>query len=147
MSEEGVETVRVPIAEGVMHVPEGPSEEAYLIGSRCSSCGEVHFPPRACCRRCSHMQLETVPLSRTGRLYSFTTVLVRLPGAKVDPPYHVGVVELPEGERLRTLVAPEAEQPLSIGAEMELVFDVVYSDEQGRDVVGWKFAPVSRGKA
>lgn len=145
MSSEASKKEQIPIGEGLFVIPTSPSEKPYLIGSKCRSCGEVIFPPRYCCRRCSSRNLEEVGLSRRGKLCAFTSILVKLPGAKLKPPYFVGIVELPEGERIRTLLTDSSPASL-IGDEMELVIDVVYKDESGREVLGWKFKPVREGE-
>jgi uncharacterized OB-fold protein len=137
---------QIPIGEGLFVIPSSPSEKPYLVGSKCRSCGEVVFPPRRCCRRCSSRDLEEVALSRRAKLYSFTCIMVKLPGANLEPPYFTGIVELPEGERIRTLLTESSPASLKIGDEMELVIDVVYKDESDREVLGWKFKPVGRGK-
>ena len=72
--------------------------------------------------------------------------MVKLPGAKLEPPYFVGLVELPEGERIRTLLTDSDPASLRIGDEMEVVIDVVYEDESGREVLGWKFKSVRKGE-
>ena len=49
--------------------------EPHLIGSRCSACGTYYFPKlESFCRNpaCESTQFETVELSRTGKLWSFT---------------------------------------------------------------------------
>lgn len=132
---------QIPIGEGLFVIPLSPSEKPYLVGSKCRSCGEIVFPPRYCCRRCSSRDLEEVALSRRAKLCAFTSILVKLPGATLDPPYLVGIVELPERERIRTLLTDCSPASLNIGDEMELVIDVVYKDELNREVLGWKFKP------
>lgn len=145
MSRKAPKREQIPIGEGLFVIPSSPSEKPYLIGSKCHFCGEVVFPPRHCCRRCSSRDLGEVALSRRAKLCSFTSIMVKLPGAKLEPPYFVGVVELPEGERIRTLLT-DSSRALKIGNEMELVIDVVYKDESGREVLGWKFKPVREGE-
>ena len=146
MSKETPQKEQVPIGEGLFVIPSSPSEKPYLIGSKCRSCGEVLFPSRRCCRRCTSLDLEEVALSRRATLNSFTTIGVKLADAKTGPPYFVGIVELPEGERIRTLLTDGDSASLKIGDEMELVIDVVYEDESGREVLGWKFKPVRKGE-
>lgn len=143
MSREVPEKEQIPIGEGLFVIPSS-FEKPYLIGSKCRSCGETAFPPRYCCRRCSSRDLEEVVLSRRAKLCSFTSITVKLPGAKLEPPYFVGIVELPEGERIRTLLTDSSPASLKIGDEMEVVIDVVYKDELDREVLGWKFRPVRR---
>ncbi len=145
MSGEAPKKERIPTGEGLFVIPSSPSGKPYLVGSKCRSCGEVVFPARRCCRRCTSMNLEEVALSRKAKLYSFTTVRVKLPDAKSASPYLTGIVELPEGERIRTLLTDGDNASLKIGDEMELVIDVVYEDESGREVLGWKFKPVRKG--
>jgi len=146
MSGEVPKKEQIPMGKGLFMIPSSPSEKPYLIGSKCRSCGEVVFPPRRCCRRCYSMDLEEIALSRRAKLYSFTTILVKLPGTRLEPPYFVGVVELPEGERIRTLLTDSEPASLRIGDEMEVVIDAVYDDESGREVLGWKFKPVKKGE-
>jgi len=121
-------------------------KKPYLLGSKCRSCGETLFPPSHSCRRCSSRDLDEVALSRRAKLCSFTSIMVKLPGAKLEPPYFVGIVELPEGERIRTLLTDSSPDSLKIGDEMEVVIDIVYRDELDREVLGWKFRPVRREK-
>jgi uncharacterized protein len=133
--------------------PLGSSGRAQLLGSKCSTCGEVFFPSRLCCRHCSSSELEEVQLSRTGKLYSFTTIRVRPPHYIGEVPYAVGVVELPEGERIRTLLSHCDQSCLEIGVEMELSIEVVGKAnkpigkiEVGTEVLGWTFRPLRREK-
>ena len=141
----------MPIGEGLFEVPSSPSEKPYLIGSQCRSCGEVFFPSRACCRRCSSEDMEKKALSRTAKLFSFSTVRVKPPHFIGEIPYRVGVVELPEGERIRTLLTDYGEDSLEIGMEMELVIEIIGKAnkpfgkiETGNEVIGWKFRPLRR---
>jgi uncharacterized OB-fold protein len=133
---------QIPIGKGLFVMPLSPSEKPYLIGNRCRSCGEVFFPTRRCCRRCSSDDLKEIALGRTAKLYSFTTVRVRIPDSKVEPPYLVGIVEFPEGERARTLLADCDPASLKVGADMELMIEAVYEDELGRQILGWKYRPL-----
>lgn len=140
----------IMIGEGLFVVPSSPSEEPHLLGRKCRNCGEVFFPPRRCCRRCSSQDMEELVLSRIGKLYSFTVVRKTPPGSLTKAPYFVGTVELPEGERINTLLTncdPDNPDSLKIGDEMELVVDVIGKDEvSGQEVLGWKFRPSGASK-
>ena len=142
----------VPIGEGLFTLPAAASGRSHLIGSRCRSCGETFFPRRLCCRNCSSEEMEEVLLSPTGRLYSFTIVRVKPPHFIGEIPYLVGTVELPEGERIKTLLSGCRQEELKIGMEMELVIESVGklkvpigSRDAGTEVLGWKFRPLRRG--
>ncbi len=141
------------VGERFFTLPSAASGKPHLIGSRCTSCGEVFFPSRLCCRHCSSREMEEVPLGRTGKLYSFTTIQVRPPHYIGEVPYVVGVVELPEGERVRTLLSHCDQSSLEIGMEMELSVEVVGKAnkpigkiEVGTEVLGWTFRPLRRQK-
>ena len=61
---------RVPAIEGWFRI-----EEPALLGTRCGDCGTIFFPKETdFCRNpeCSGTDFEEVPLSRRGRLWSFT---------------------------------------------------------------------------
>jgi len=141
----------VLIAEGLVALPSSSSEKPSLIGSKCRSCGETFFPRRLCCRRCSSEDMEKILLSRIGKLFSFTTVRVKPPHFIGEVPYLVGVVELPEGERIKTLLTECDQGVLEIGMEMELVIESVGrlkapmgKIEAGTEVSGWKFRPLRK---
>lgn len=139
------------VGERFFTLPAASSGKPALIGSRCSSCGEVFFPSRLCCRRCSSSDMKEIPLSGKGTLYSFTTVRVRPPHFIGEVPYVVGVVELAEGEKIRTLLSHCDQSVLEIGMAMELSIEVVGKAnkpigkiEVGSEVLGWTFRPLRR---
>lgn len=139
------------IAEDLVALPSSSSEKPSLVGSKCRSCAETFFPSRLCCRRCSSEDMEKILLSRVGKLFSFTTVRVKPPHFIGEVPYLVGVVELPEGERIKTLLTGCDQSVLEIGMEMELVIESIGKlkapmgkIEAGTEVSGWKFRPLRK---
>lgn len=87
--------------------------------------------------------MEEVPLSRRGRLYSFTVAHVAPEGFKA--PYLQAFIDLPEGPRIFSLISetvPPRADALEEGMEMELVIEPVREDERGDPVVSYKFRPV-----
>ena len=134
--------------DGLFTLSSTSVEKPCLLGNKCRSCGETFFPNRTACRRCSSPDMEAVALSGTGMLYSFTTVRVKPPHFIGQVPYLVGVVELPEGERIRTLLTDCTQESLEIGMEMEVViesigetYEAIGKIEPGTEVLGWKFRP------
>jgi uncharacterized OB-fold protein len=127
-----------------------------LIGSRCRACGTYFFPKETFfCRNpaCASSELEEVPLSPRGRLWSYTNNCYAPPPPFVasDPfqPYAVAAVEL-EKERMVVLGQVEAGvgvEQLEVGMEMELALGTLFEDAE-REVVIWKWRPVaSEGRA
>ena len=139
---------RVPAIEGWFTTED---QEPALLGTRCKECGTVFFPKETfACRnpRCTGTALEEVPLSRRGRLWSYTNNCYAPPPPYVAPenfePYAVAAVEL-EAEQMVVLgqVVPGiAVEELSAGMEMELVVDTLFEDDDNEYLV-WKWRPTA----
>ena len=126
----------VPIREGIF------SEEAaggLLLGNRCASCGRIYFPKAEFCFDCFHEGMEEVALSRRGKLYSYT--FGRLPASHFQPPYAVGLIDMPEGVRIFAPLKMAQDKPFRIGMEMEVVIEELWQENDKR-VIGYKFKPV-----
>ena len=126
------------------------ADEPRLIGGRARSRGSYFFPKSLAGSdpACLGDEIDEVLLSRTGRLWSFTTGEYAPPAPFVIPgdefePYVVAAVELAEESLvvLGQVVAGVSVDDLSVGMEMELVIDVLYSDDE-HDYLVWKWAPV-----
>jgi len=126
--------------------------EPALLGSRCTTCGTVFFPrAEGFCRNpaCAGEAFEEVPLSRRGRVWSYTDAQYQppapyLPAADPYVPFALAAVELAEGLVVLGQVASGyGVSDLSVGAEVELVVERLYTDDSGERSV-WKWKPVSR---
>ena len=125
-----------------------------LIGSRCTGCGTVFFPAaEGWCRnpRCTSTEFEAIELSRTGTIWSYTDAQYQPPEPYVaaDPyvPFAIVAVELAaEGiVVLGQVVSGVSVDDLAVGDEVELVSDVLYTDDEGDKLV-WKWRPVEGSK-
>jgi len=135
--EEPKDLHSVPIGKGIFVWPIQEGEKPSLLGSRCKSCGTFFYPPISVCHHCYQEEtLETVPLSRRGKLYTYTTVQMAPPGFRA--PYHIGYVDLAEGVR----VFGHMEGELSVGMEMELSLGIIKKNQEGVPVIGPIFRPV-----
>ena len=138
---------RVPAVEGWFDVGDKP----HLLGSHCKSCASYFFPKESfSCRNpaCQGSELETVPLSRTGTLWSFTNNCYKPPAPYVSPdpfaPYAIAAVEL-AAEKMVVLgqVVPGVEVgDLAVGMKMELVAATLFEDAEHEYVV-WKWKPAA----
>ena len=122
--------------------------EPALVGTRCTACGTYHFPAQTfSCRNpwCGGTDLETVGLSRTGTVWSYTVNHYAPPPPYVsaDPfePFAVAAVEL-ERERMIVLGQVVAGATIDVGTRVELTVDTLFTDEQGGCTV-WKWKPVT----
>ena len=136
---------QVPIMEGVFTFP---SSKPQLIGSKCKTCGTYFFPTTFRCHdpACQGEEVETVFLSRRGKLWSYTVEYYPLPPpyemAGEFEPFGIGQVEFPEGVRVAGIIVEcNPERDLRIDMEMELVLGRLYEDDEGNEVMGWKFRP------
>ncbi len=111
-----------------------------LLGTRCRDCSAHFLGPVRFCRRCTSGDLEPVDLSRRGMLHSYT-VVYRASGTWNGPePYALGEVLFPENVVVasRVLDWEEGDQ-LEIGAPYELASEVVDQDEEGNEIVIYRW--------
>ena len=115
---------------------EGP----YLVGGKCGSCQAVFFPKQSICPRCTGQSIEEAPLSRKGKLYTYTEVYQKPPDYDGPVPYIIGRVLLSEGVFVLThLKAGKGD--LKINMDMELMVEPIYQDANGKGLTGYKFRP------
>jgi len=135
----------IPFKPGIMHISSLTADDNYLIGSKCQSCGVVAFPRRVVCHKCLSDNVVEIPLSKRGKLASFTVAWAAPEGFK--PPLIQGYIDLPEGVRLLSIVTgcEPSKDALKLGQAMELVFEELRTDKEGNKVVAFKFKPVAEG--
>ncbi len=123
-------------------------DEPRLIGTRCTSCGTYTFPPETfSCRnpRCDSTELEPVPLSRSGRIWSYAVNHYAAPPPALSPepfePYGVAAVELDEESMVVLGQVATGTDPalLTIGRTMEIVVEPIIP---GAEELVWKWKPV-----
>jgi len=139
-----VPTKQVP-GEDILKLPSSPREESHLMGSKCASCGEVMFGPHNMCLKCGSREVSALPLSRKGKIHSFTAIMHPPPECEIPVPYGSGYVELPEGVLVPTLLTESDVNTLQIGMEAEMVIEEFKQDEEGNKIVTYKFKPVHEG--
>ena len=140
---------RVPAVEGWFQMD---FERPHLLGSRCKSCGTYAFPKETfSCKNpnCAGTEFEVAPLSRVGKLWSFTDNRYQPPKPYVSPdpfvPYAIAAVELPAEKMvvLGQVVTGVDIGQLKAGMDMELVLDTLNEDAENEYIV-WKWKPVAR---
>ncbi len=85
-----------------------------------------------------------IKLGPYGTLETFAVMQVGPPD--FPAPYIMGYVRMKEGTQIFTLVAgcEPRDDALKLGEEMELVIEKIKEDEQGNNLIGWKFRPTRR---
>ncbi len=127
---------RVPIREGAFREDAGGG---VLLGNKCTACGQIFFPKVKLCLACLHEELEEAPLSRRGRLYSYT--IAHMPCSFFSPPHAMGYVDFPEGVRVFAPLKIIEEKPFEVGMEMEVVIEKLWDLEE-KEVIGYVMKPV-----
>ena len=132
---------QIPVEEGLWSSPSGV-EKPRLIGSKCTSCGEVFFPRRknGLCTHCYKATLEDILLSGKGKIATFT-IAEQAPsgGFYYGPvPYAYGAVDLLDGVELQTLFAGDL-YSLEVGMDVEMIIDKLCDDHEGNEIVTYKF--------
>ena len=105
------------VSEFARHLKDGR-----LMGSRCKSCNEASFPPRADCAACTGGEFEFFEVSGKGTLHTFSRISAAPTGFEEEVPYTVGVVDLEEGGRLLAWIGETiADDEIEIGMDLQVV--------------------------
>jgi len=139
------EKKQIPVEEGLFYQPQKPGEKPYLIALRCKECGYTDFPRLIQdCPRCQKKgTMETVQLSGTGTLDTYSTCNSALPGFPM--PTIQGYVEI-GGARVWSQITGTdmTGAALKPGMEVELVIEKLRQDAEGNDIMSYKFRPVDQ---
>lgn len=137
---------QIPAVEGLF---TWPSDDPHLIVSRCKSCGTVSFPKSPVCRnvQCKDKaNVDEARLGRRGTLMSYTQICYPPlpPYMAPDPfiPFAVGEVRFPEGIAIIGQMTGCEYEDLKVGMKVEMVTEKIFDDENGNEVITWKFCPV-----
>jgi hypothetical protein len=129
------EKASVPVIEGWFTAGPQPA----LIGARCRQCRTYFFPKtQSTCSNpaCESTEFEEVPLSRVGRVWSYTENCFKPPEPYVSPepfvPYTVAAVELAAEKMvvLGQLAAGSDPSRLEVGTQVELVLGTLHEDDE-----------------
>jgi uncharacterized OB-fold protein len=141
---------RRPIRADLFTQPLDALEQVRLQGSQCQQCAEVALGVSGSCQNCASQDMKVIPLSREGELWTYTVIRNRPPGdyKGADPfvPFGEGLVELPEGIRIKSPLGGKPGQ-FSIGMKLRLVCYALYTDAEGKDVIAFRFDPVGEQTA
>jgi uncharacterized OB-fold protein len=145
---------RVPALGAEGWFTEDGADGPALVGSRCTSCGNVAFPAATfSCRNpsCAGSEFDEARLARTGTVWSVTDARYQPPAPYVPPagehvPFAIAAVEL-AGDQLVVLgqvVSGVAAEDLKVGSTMELVVDTLFEDDDHEYTI-WKWRPANDG--
>lgn len=116
-----------------------------LEASRCGQCDHVAFPPRKLCPACRGHVLETIELSRHGRVVTSTVIHVPPDDLVDQAPYAMALVETPEGARMMVQVVDCDPGDVAPGFDVDLEFRRIRKEgHSGILCYGHKAVPAGR---
>lgn len=119
------------------------NKKPYLIGSKCEVCKYIAFPKKVVCPACvSKKNMKEINLNGKGKIETFSVLHVGPPGFSL--PYMVAYIKLVEGPRIFSMIegCSVSENALDIGTEVELTIGKIYIDENGNEIINYKFRPI-----
>jgi uncharacterized OB-fold protein len=113
-----------------------------LEAGKCEKCGKIFFPHRLICDACGGQKMNTISLSREGKLITYTVIHIGPSKFADQAPYAVGIVELKEGVRLLSQLADFDLSKLKSGMPIKIEFRRI-SDEGDAGIInyGYKCVP------
>jgi uncharacterized OB-fold protein len=97
-----------------------------LVMPRCKTCSNLFFYPRELCPHCLCADLEWVPVSGKGRVYSFTVVHQPAhPSFLEDVPHVFAIIQLDEGVRLTSNIVGCSINDVHVDMRVSATFDDV----------------------
>jgi hypothetical protein len=132
------------IEEGLFEYPIADNQVPALLANRCKHCGKTFFPKRSLCPYCFEKgEMEEIKLARRGIIYACTVVHRNSPTGIIAP-YAYGYVDIPVNKvRVFGLFVGSDPSSFTPGQEVELVLEPIKVDHQGKQIIGYKFKPVS----
>lgn len=124
----------------LFEVPDG--EPPYLKGYKCKDCGKTWFPKFDPCPECLSEGFDVVKLSRTGVLYSNTTLHIVSADMRKYAPLGIAYVDLPDGIRVFSQLEGDPES-YKIGETLEVTSGPVRDNKDGNPIISYKFTHMS----
>lgn len=134
------------VQEGLFYYPLDAGQVPALLANRCTHCGKTFFPKRNLCPHCfEEGVLEDICLSHRGIIYACTVVHIPSP-VGIKAPYAYGYVEIPQNQiRIFALFTGADPFTFTPGQEVELVVEPIRENQNGQEIIGYKFKPISSG--
>ncbi len=116
-------------------------DRPHLVAQECTSCGARFFDRRNACASCFATEFKDAAIATEGELKAFTIVAFAAPGVPV--PFVAGVVDC-GGTSVRGNVINTEPDPdhVSLGMKVKLATQVVGTDDDGTEAIGFGFEPL-----
>jgi hypothetical protein len=133
---------QVPFKEGCLTRPLSPLENVRLKGIKCRACGCLVLGESKHCINCTSKNVEEHIFSKYGKIYSYTIIRHAPPPPypkESFKPFPAAWVELEDGLLILSEITGCGLDELNFGMPVELVVGKGWVDENGNDVIMYKF--------
>jgi len=96
-------------------------DQGKVMGTRCSGCGMVFFPPRADCYKCLSSDVEWFEIEGTGKLITYSKLEYAPVGFEDDLPYCIAVVDYGDYKVFGRIAGEIPEEDIQLGMAMKTV--------------------------
>ena len=115
-------------------------DDPHLVAHECTSCRARFFDRRNACANCSGTEFDTVKVSNSGVLRTFTIVSFAAPGVPV--PFVAAVVDCGGTSVKANIINTEADpEHVELGMKVRLATYSIGTDEDGTEAIGFGFEP------
>lgn len=97
----------------------GHLEQGKVMGTRCTDCGLVFFPPRADCCNCLPGTIEWFAVEGSGKLVTYSRLQFGPVGFENDLPYCIALLDYGDYKVFGRIADDVAESDLQIGMSMK----------------------------
>jgi uncharacterized OB-fold protein len=119
-------------------------DDPHLVASECTSCGARYFDRRNACASCFGTDFKQVDVSTEGVLRSYTIVSFAAPSVPV--PFVAGVIDCGGTSVSANIINTEPDpEHVKLGMKVRLATQVIGTDDDGTDAVGFGFEPIEGG--
>jgi uncharacterized protein len=115
-------------------------ERPHLTAHECKACGARYFDRRNACASCGQTEFTTADIETEGEVRAFTIVSFAAPG--VPAPYVAAMVDCGGTSVRGNLINVEPDpEHVSVGLPVRLATQVVATDQNGTEAIGFGFEP------
>lgn len=112
---DGLDSIQVPDSGAKVQPYWDGARAGRLLLPKCRHCGKVHWYPRAMCPYCLSDEIEWLPASGNGKVFSFSIM-------RAKSPYVIAYVTLAEGVTIMTNIVGCEPDRVSIGQDVSVEF-------------------------
>ena len=93
-------------------------EQGKVMGTRCTNCERVYFPPRADCYYCLSSDVEWFEVEGVGKLVTYSKLKYAPVGFENDLPYCIAVLDYGDYKVFGRIASEIPEEEIQLGMEM-----------------------------